>query len=335
MLPQLPLGHPMSTIRHILVAIRAREDVAISMNRAVQLARSTGARVTVLLTCWDATADQHEHFPQEQRQSIASRLRALELDALSAALVEYRRHCPQLEAQVAWGRHHEAAVAAFAAECGADLVVVPGHRQSALERLALPATLRLAGLINTPLLVASPRDWPERPNLLLLLDLADADHQPLNRRLVAVAGGLARQLRGRLDVASVYPLPQAGLATAVDVNRYRRAAEHDYRGRLAALAADSGQDVHRCHVEGGAIERVADRLAASCAADLVVVGTSARGNQPLHRGQHGRDAVDTHRRARSAYGGPARTRRSHPARLTPGAEPEASETTDWTDPAPS
>ncbi|MEZ5560938.1 MAG: universal stress protein [Pseudomonadales bacterium] len=70
--------------------------------------------------------------------------------------------------------------------------------------------------------------------------------------------------------------PRRGSRQQLDVNRYRRAAEHDYRGRLAALAADSGQDVHRCHVEGGAIERVADRLAASCAADLVVVGTSAR-----------------------------------------------------------
>ena len=85
-------------IKRILVALHDREDPGTCLAKAAQLEHACGAVVEVVQTCWDAISDEPtEHFPQEEIDSIATRLKATELRNLSATLADYRTRYYQLK----------------------------------------------------------------------------------------------------------------------------------------------------------------------------------------------------------------------------------------------
>ena len=266
----------MHKLKHLVVAIQDREPLARVMAKAVRLAEAHNARISVVQTCWDPVSDPSTHFPQEEAESIASRLKAAELNNLSAAVARYRQQGADIQAHAIWSRRHAPAVAAFARDVAADLVLMPNHPSRALQRLRLPAALKIAGRVATPLLVCAESAWAPSVDLLVLLDAADPAHDALNERLISEAGALVDLLHGQLRLATVYELPRTALKSDADRAAFQKATEARLLDRLQAFARTGTPAPAGLHVMTGDLAQSADQLASSFQAGIIVVGTAAR-----------------------------------------------------------
>jgi len=84
-------------IERILVALHDRENPGTSLEKAALLEHYTGAAVTVAQTCWDWVSEEPaQHFPQEEIDSVTSRMKATELNNLSASLAPYKQRLRRL-----------------------------------------------------------------------------------------------------------------------------------------------------------------------------------------------------------------------------------------------
>lgn len=266
-------------IGRILVALHDREDPGTCLEKAAQLEHYSGAVVDVVQSCWDAISDEPaEHFPQEEIDSIATRLKATELRNLSATLAAYRSRVADLRVDVLWAKHHATAVARHAIETGADLIVAPRH---ASPQLLLPEALKLASQAHVPLLLASGSTWGAHPNLVASVDAGNPAHEVLNHKISEFAEQLAQLLGGELHLASIDCTSTSSAIPAETIQAFRDRALRARTEALQQLANDlsapcAGQHVVSDDIVPGLRSVVREERAA-----LLVIGTAARTG--LHR----------------------------------------------------
>lgn len=183
------------------------------------------------------------------------------------------------------GRASEA-IAAYAREVGADLIVLTTHGRSGLSRLWLGSVAdELVRIADVPVLAVRParrrtglgREQRFRHALVPLdgSELAELALDP-----VAVAARLAK---GRVTLLRVVrphralarPAPVSRLDRA-DLARQREKAEHYLRG-VAERLQQEGVRVATLVVAGGDPARAILRSAATHGADLIAMATHARG----------------------------------------------------------
>jgi len=268
-------------VQNIIVALHDREAIGDALDKAAQLEHYTGAAVTVVQTCWDVVSEEPtQHFPQEEIDSIASRMKAAELNNLSAAVVHYREHIADLRAEVLWSKHHADAVARFAQERSADLIVAPRHPLGLLEgvaeRVLLPEEIKLAARAQTPLLLTSGARWGQTANVLVALDVAGTGHDRLNEQLVKLGQSLASSLGGELHMLSVAPPPGTSVSPMENLADFQKASEAHRRTRLDDIAEMHPFAYAGLHVHTGAVSEAVDEFASAYDIDICLVGTAAR-----------------------------------------------------------
>ena len=264
-------------IERILVALHDRENLGTSLEKAALLEHFPGAAVTVAQTCWDWVSEEPaQHFPQEEIDSVTSRMKATELNNLSASLAQYRERIAELEVQVLWSKHHADAIARHAVETGTDLIVAPRHNPALLERMVLPEELKLTAHARTPLLIAADRPWPERVNVMAALDVLAKGHDELNRRLLEFAQQLAKVLGGALHLVNVDPATTSTAMPLETMDEFRSRSHQTRSDALRALANQHPHDYAGLHVVAGPVDRALQQLASAHKIAIAVVGTAGR-----------------------------------------------------------
>lgn len=264
-------------LKRVLVALHDREAMGDAMAKAARLEHFTGAKITVVQTCWDVVSEEPaQHFPQEEIDTIASRMKEAELNNLSAELAHYRERVAELDAEVLWSKHHDDAVARYAIESGSDLIVAPRHSLGGVRRLLLPEELKLAARSHAPLLLTSGSTWREPTNVLVALDAGDQQHATLNSRLIEWGRTLARTLGGELHLVAASPPPGASSVPNQTLDDFRRDAEARRTEALRALADAHPHDYGSLQVKTGDVCDVIDEVASACEVDIIVMGTAAR-----------------------------------------------------------
>ena len=264
-------------IERILVAVHDRENLGTSLEKAALLEHFTGARVTVAQTCWDWVSEEPaQHFPQEEIDSVTSRMKTAELNNLSASLAHYRQRIAELDAQVLWSKHHAQAIARYALETSTDLIIAPRHNPALLDRVALPEELKLTAHARTPLLIAADRPWPERVNVMAALDVLAEGHDDLNQRLIEFAQRLAKVLDGDLHLVNVDPATTSTAVPLETMDEFRSRSHRTRSDALQTLASQHPYDYAGLHVVAGPVDHALQELASSHEIAIAVVGTAAR-----------------------------------------------------------
>jgi len=263
--------------RKIVVALHDREDIGDAMDKAAQLEHYTGAEILVVETCWDVVSEEPtQHFPQEEIDTIASRMKQTELNGLNALVAQFRARIADLQAEVIWAKHHDDAVARFALEVGADLIIAPHHPRSRLPGILLPEELKLAARARTPLLLTSGSPWQSQVNVLVALDVLDVRHHDLNERLIHVAGGLAGALGGELHLFTASPPLSTSVLPDQALVALKRESEQLRAAALADFAAAHPVDGATTHVRTGEVVQAIDEIVSAYGIAMVVIGSAAR-----------------------------------------------------------
>lgn len=272
------MNHPdQSKLERIVVALHDRQAMGDAIDKAAQLEHYSGAAVTVVETCWDAVSEEPPyHFPQEEIDTIASRMKESELNTLSATIAHYRERIADLRSEILWSKHHDLAVARYAVEHDADLIIVPHHTQGVLGRLRLPEELKLAAQARTPLLLTSGKPWSKEVNVLAAMDVADDRHSDLNRALDAFARLLAQTLGGKLHLITVNPASRSTVTPTAGLEQFLAAGEKHRETLLEQFAADHPGAYASLSVRTGSVTEVLDDAARTHEIGVVILGTAAR-----------------------------------------------------------
>lgn len=273
---------------HIMVAMAPGRTGQPALDKALVLARAFGASLE-LFTCEFDEALEGSHFletahleaAREQRlraaaawlEARAEGLRATGLDVRARAVYEHPR---------------DASLARWAAETGADLLVLGTHEHSWAERCLLGATeWQLIRTCPCPLLLARDVPWATPPRVVAAVDPGhrDDEHAALDGAILEAAAGLA-EAGAEVDVAHCLVSAQDILAAAaagavppfadIGIDEATRNVAVERRKRIEALARQSGLETFRLHLlEGRAVDEL-PALAERDAADVLILGGLSR-----------------------------------------------------------
>jgi nucleotide-binding universal stress UspA family protein len=280
----------MISIKHVLCPIDFSEFSRHAFDRAVSVARSHGADVTVLHVL--PVASPVPALPYGPEGPGPFGFEAIDRDRTLAELPRFLR--PEganvrirYEVIDAPSVHRE--ILLQIPRQSADIVVMGTHGRSGFDRFVLGSvaekTLRMA---RVPVLIVPPHDP----------DVLPGGRDPFRRVLCAVdfsqdsirameyAGSFARQAAGRLTVLHVVEPMPAGydpmVGTSFDLAGYEQRLEESGKAQLRTFAPDSataGCDVETMLTRGRPYKEIL-RIAAERQSDLIVVGV------------HGRNAFD-------------------------------------------
>jgi universal stress protein E len=273
-------------LKSILVCIEyPQERRQPALRRAVQIARRSGAR----LTLFHSTFSQFSAGPRLQRgareQDPAGTLDARKrlLQGMAAKL---HRRGLKVAVKAVWDYPAFEAIVREVRRSKPDLVVAGSRRHVFGARLFLTNTdWQLIRLCPVPLLFVKQENDYGKVRVLAAIDPLHLRGKSarLDRRILAAAQSMARTLRGRLDVVHAHlPLytymPDIyGHAYAAPIDpeveaQHRRTAQRALQRAVAALELPAGQ----VHLESGTPPEVVTALARRLRADIVVMGAVSR-----------------------------------------------------------
>jgi hypothetical protein len=166
----------MDKLTSLLAVVDSASDISIVLAKATTVARSFGAKLTVLARHAELVAAIDVHCRQQGCNDHVLRL------------------------------HDETKVAAYgalelASTIGVDLVVKAPAGLHPLRRWTLDTNdWRLARDLPVPLLLTRPQLWSQPLNFGAAVDAADAEHAHLARAVLQAAGFLALGTHGDLDI---------------------------------------------------------------------------------------------------------------------------------------
>lgn len=250
---------------HIVTGTDFSETSKGSVREALRLAASTSqTKVSVVHVASGRNPDIGE-------LEVHLRAWVAELDE-AAVLSDHQRIVPV----VATGNVAEA-LARYAAEHQAGLIVVGPLAHTLFEKISGGPAEQLFGATHTPILVT------RRPSTGYEHILVPVDFSRISRRVLGLAADLARDAslsgpEAALDLVHVYRIP-GGVHGAVARRQIEAPMRADLEAELRNFAAECGvADVtatYRCL--RGVPHQVIPQDAASCRADLVCMGSVGTG----------------------------------------------------------
>lgn len=262
---------------HILV-IADREDTRqIALRAALDLTRGTSAQITLVGFVYDAFVEQ----PRLVSPGAARRLQTSMVRDKQRWLQDARARIATgditIHQKIVWTKDVAAWVNEHAKQAGFGLLVKAGNRSENL--VYTPTDWRL--LRESPIPVMIVRDkLRKRPGrIVAAVDLGtdQPSQRALNKRVIATAAIIARQIAAELHV--VYAIPLSTLAQDLDLVN-RGALERRTGKRLAREIAEVADEFQlpadHIRLKAGPPERVIDGIASKLKATLVVMGTIGR-----------------------------------------------------------
>ena len=281
----------MINIKHILCPVDFSEFSRHAFDRAVAVARSHGAEVTVLHVLPVTSAVPALPYGPEGPGPFG--FEAIDRDRTLAELPRFLQPEHSADVRVRYevidspSVHRE--ILLQIPRQSADLVVMGSHGRSGFDHIVLGSvaekTLRRT---RVPVLIVPPHDSAVLPAgrdpFRRVLCAVDFSHD--SARAMEYAASFARQAAGRLSVLHVVePMPighDPMLGTGFDLAGYELRLEESGRAQLRTFAPDStaaGCEVETMLTRGRAYKEIL-RIAAERQSDLIVVGV------------HGRNALD-------------------------------------------
>lgn len=267
----------MNDIRTILVVLDRPGGEQWALQRGRALAIATGAHLHLASFCWLALAENDQVFDTHQRLALQKgalneRRRWLDGVVLDAGLT-----AADVSTEVVWTKDIASWVAEQANAGKADLIVKSVHRHSG-TLLHTPLDWQVLRTAGKPVWFATRA--PAAGAALASIDLehGDGKHQLMNQRVLDATQYFARVLD--VPAHGVHVVETTGFPDSLEGYEVEvLAADAELRSRelLEALVKPYGVEPAHVHLAVGHLGPALAEVIGKTAADVLVVGTGARG----------------------------------------------------------
>lgn len=274
----------MGQYRNIMVIVDPAMTHTTAFVRGVELAKKTGAGLTLLIATCDASLSRAGFFNAELGRKaidgyLSVRQRWLDLEA-----AQLKEDGINAEGIAAWHKRPHEEIAAQALRLAPDLVIKDvAETANAVSRAVFTsADWQLMRLCPAPLLLVNPHSSSYPQRILAAIDPLDSKDKPatLNDEILEAALTMARQCEAPVHVVHAYQFlpsiaPMGAETAFADAKLFEKIRE-DHRDAFLEFGRTHGVPDERMHLLEGEPAEVIATLAEDINADLVVLGAIAR-----------------------------------------------------------
>ncbi|MFQ3172905.1 MAG: universal stress protein E [Oleispira sp.] len=272
----------MLNIKHILVVLDSEHPEQLAFDRALALASSVKADITILGSCYEAYCEESSSLEIETKHKIKNALinnRQLWLDSFVG---EAKKQGIKISTEVQWQKNLHSAVMASMNTSDFDLVIKgtrPHH--SLIDRLFTHSDWSLIRHCQAPvLMVKSSKPWVNN-RILASIDATSHDegHRLINENILDFAEHLADHLATDLHLVNSYPMVALAFAMVPEVtapNNIQKYITEQHKDECDRYSKKYNINDDHIHIIEGDPDDVVELMAKEIEADLVVIGTVAR-----------------------------------------------------------
>lgn len=216
----------MLAVNKILVIVEPGQDTQLALDKAIRLARQTGAALELLICDHSSYLEDGYYFDPPQaailRQEHIQRHRQL-LEDMATVI---RQQGFTVSVDALWGNPPYRQIIHKVLQSKPDLLVQSSRHHEKISRLLLShQDWQLLRFCPCPLLLVKDKAWSDHPVFVVAVDPNHANDKPaeLDRQLTAAGKLLAEACHGTLHLFhSCYQPPVSGLyALRPDIEAYR------------------------------------------------------------------------------------------------------------------
>jgi universal stress protein E len=266
----------------IFVVLEPQQQEQLAFNRAVYLAKTTGASLHLFVCAYDIAIGIATFLSGAQRQNIIRTIvdgNKVMVDALARKL---DKDDIEVTTEVIWNRQASEAIIRALRASGCDLLIKKAKLHSRVQEVIFShIDWNILRFATCPVLLVKNGQWDETGQVLAAVNAApeDAVHTELNMKILEAARHLASELNFELHLVSAYPAPPTYLPLSSDGKN-----PVNYRKKMKKMVADntgkfarqfSVQEEH-VHLVEGPVDWVIPTVSRDIVAEFVVMGTVAR-----------------------------------------------------------
>lgn len=258
-----------------LLIIADMEDSCFATPRGLELSAKLGHTVDVVAFTYAPLGALNVSAQEQTRMRKV--LLADREEKVQARIDKYKRPGQEVALKVVWEKDIEKWISKQCATKHYEGVVKTGNRSETLVHTS--TDWELLRNCPVPVLLVSQKRWHRAKPVMVTLDLATrvTTKKALNRKVLAVAQGLAQTLDVELEIITAIEIPTLlSDLDLVDPIEYVQRARDAMKPHIKKLAAEFGIDESSFYCKRGPVERVISSRAAKVRAQIVVMGTVAR-----------------------------------------------------------
>lgn len=272
----------MSLYNNVLVVLDPTTEQQKALDRALQLARCQGCKITAFLSVYEFSYEMTTMLSGDERESMKQAvLKDREL-WVNNYLAQAREQGLQLDVKVVWHNRPFEAIVRAVLEDNFDLVIKGTHDHDVLKSMIFtPTDWHVLRKCPCPVLLVKEHAWPAKGNIIAAVNAGSEQehHLSLNQGVITKAQQMAGLLEANVHLVNAYPGTPVNIAIEIpefNPQEYNSTMQRHHKDAIKVLAAQFSIPAEYCHVLEGMPEDVIPKLAKKLDAEMVIIGTIGR-----------------------------------------------------------
>lgn len=272
----------MSTYNNILVVLDPTTEQQKALNRAVELVRLQGGKLTAFLSVYDFSYEMTTMLSGDERESMRQAVIKDRELWISDYLAAPRAGGINIDVKVVWHNRPFEAVVHAVLEDDYDLVIKGTHDHDVLKSMIFtPTDWHILRKCPCPVLLVKDHDWPKGGNIIAAVNAGSEQehHLSLNQRVIAKAQQMSTMLSAKTHLVNAFPGTPVNIAIEIpefNPQEYNSTMKHHHTDALTKLATKFDIAPEYSHVQEGMPEDVIPAIAKTLDAEMVIIGTIGR-----------------------------------------------------------
>ncbi len=272
----------MTTYNNILVVLDPTSEPQKALNRAVELVRLQGGKLTAFLSVYDFSYEMTTMLSGDERESMRQAVIKDRELWISDYLAAPRAGGINIDIKVVWHNRPFEAIVHAVLEDSYDLVIKGTHDHDVLKSMIFtPTDWHILRKCPCPVLLVKDHDWPKGGNIIAAVNAGSEQehHLSLNQRVIVKAQQMAAMLSAKTHLVNAFPGTPVNIAIEIpefNPQEYNSTMKHHHTDALTKLAAQFDIAPEHSHVQEGMPEDVIPAIAKTLDAEMVIIGTIGR-----------------------------------------------------------
>lgn len=272
----------MSAYNNVLVVLDPGVEPQKALNRALELTRLQGGKLTAFLSVYDFSYEMTTMLSGEERESMRQAVIKDRELWISELTERHRTAGLNIVIKVVWHSRPFEAIVHAVLEDKYDLLIKGTHDHDVLKSMIFtPTDWHILRKCPCPVLMVKDHDWPQGGNIIAAVNAGSEQehHLSLNQRVIAKARQMATMLNANTHLVNAFPGTPVNIAIEIpefNPQEYNSTTKHHHADAVAGLAKQFDIDSQQCHVLEGMPEDVLPLIANKLDAEMVIIGTIGR-----------------------------------------------------------
>jgi len=266
--------------KNILVVVDPTTEHQPSLDRAAYLARSYGAKISLILCIYDLSYEMTSMLSSEEREAMRQGVISQQQLWVNQLIEKYGDL--EIQSTVTWHNRPFEAIIRHVIEHKIDLLVKSTHKHGKIKSVIFtPTDWHLLRKSPCDVLLVKEHAWPEGGTILTAVNAIseDEDHIDLNKKVIQHATDIAKVVSGKVRLVNGYPGTPVNIAIEIpefNLNEYNSSVRKLHLQAMEKIALEFGLDKSSCITEEGLAEDVIPAIAQELDVELVIIGTIGR-----------------------------------------------------------